>query len=205
VSIALADDFKTTDGKQYKDATVTHVEPDGIVVKTKSGISKIYFQELPQEVQQRFNYDPQRAANYSAQQNAALEQAQKQQAASTQEIQQQADATQKALQNVGKQQALQILQQQYNHLQSRENDLQARLDQATQPGPTHQEVRGRRTYTIHDRNPLGDEIGPLQTQLKAVRREKHEVEQRFNEWKKNSDRQEPYRIHGSLTLPACSL
>src|SRR5262245_17947978 len=66
ISIALADDFKTFDGKEYKDATVTHVEPDGIVVKTKSGISKIYFQKLPKEVQQRFNYDPQQAAAYSA-------------------------------------------------------------------------------------------------------------------------------------------
>jgi hypothetical protein len=36
-SIALADDFKTVDGKEYKDATVTNVEPDGIVIKTKSG------------------------------------------------------------------------------------------------------------------------------------------------------------------------
>ena len=72
-SIALADDFKTLNGKEYKDATVTHVEPDGIGVKTKSGISKLYFQELPKEVQQRFNYDPQQAAAYSAQQNAAMQ------------------------------------------------------------------------------------------------------------------------------------
>jgi hypothetical protein len=39
------------------DATVSRVEPDGIVVKTKSGISKVYFVELPKEVQQRFGYD----------------------------------------------------------------------------------------------------------------------------------------------------
>ena len=50
VSLALADDFKTNNGKEYKDATVTQVEPDGIVVKTKSGISKLYFQELPKHV-----------------------------------------------------------------------------------------------------------------------------------------------------------
>ena len=84
VSLALADDSKTTDGKEYKDATVTHVEPDGIVVKTKSGISKLYFVELPKEVQQRFNYDPQQATAYSAAQNAAMrktsEKAAKQQA-----------------------------------------------------------------------------------------------------------------------------
>src|SRR4029077_7196909 len=53
-SIALAEDFKTINGKEYKDATVSRVEPDGIVLKTKSGISKVYFRELPKEVQERF-------------------------------------------------------------------------------------------------------------------------------------------------------
>src|SRR5436189_5042001 len=72
-SLAVADDFKTNNGKEYKDATVTQVEPDGIVVKTKSGISKLYFQELPREVQQRFNYNPQQAGAYSAAQNAAMQ------------------------------------------------------------------------------------------------------------------------------------
>ena len=55
-SIALADDFKTIDGKIYKDATISHVEADGIVIKTKTGISKIYFVELPKDVQERFHY-----------------------------------------------------------------------------------------------------------------------------------------------------
>jgi hypothetical protein len=50
-SIALADDFKTTDGKEYKNVTVKRVEPDGIVLSSKSGISKVYFTELPKEVQ----------------------------------------------------------------------------------------------------------------------------------------------------------
>jgi hypothetical protein len=69
-SIALADDFKTIDGKEYKNATVSRVEPDGIVLKSKSGISKVYFVELPNEVQQRFKYDPQQASAYSAEQAA---------------------------------------------------------------------------------------------------------------------------------------
>jgi hypothetical protein len=50
VSLALADD-----GKEYKDATVSRVEPDGIVLRTKFGISKVYFVELPKEVQERFH------------------------------------------------------------------------------------------------------------------------------------------------------
>jgi hypothetical protein len=56
-SIALADDFKTINGKEYKNATVNRVEADGIVLKSKSGISKVYFVELPKEVQERFGYD----------------------------------------------------------------------------------------------------------------------------------------------------
>jgi len=55
-SATLADDFKTTDGKEYKDVTVSRVETDGIVLRTKSGITKLYFTELPKDVQERFHY-----------------------------------------------------------------------------------------------------------------------------------------------------
>jgi hypothetical protein len=65
-SLALSDDFKTVNGKEYKHATATHVEPDGIVLKTKSGISKVYFTELPKEVQERFHYNPANAAQFTA-------------------------------------------------------------------------------------------------------------------------------------------
>ena len=55
-SLGLAEDFKTIDGKIYKDATISHVEADGIVIRTKTGISKIYFVELPKDVQERFHH-----------------------------------------------------------------------------------------------------------------------------------------------------
>jgi hypothetical protein len=61
-SVALAEDFKTVSGKVYKDATVSRIEADGIVLKTKTGISKVYFTELPKEVQARFYSDSQKAA-----------------------------------------------------------------------------------------------------------------------------------------------
>ena len=51
MSLALADDFKTINGKEYKNVTVSRVEADGIVIKTKTGLSKIYFAELPKDVQ----------------------------------------------------------------------------------------------------------------------------------------------------------
>src|SRR5439155_5935972 len=55
-SLALSEDFKTTNGKVYKDATVSRIEADGIVLKTEKGIFKVYFAELPQEVQERFHW-----------------------------------------------------------------------------------------------------------------------------------------------------
>ena len=64
-SITLADDFKTIDGKEYKNAKVSRVEPDGLVLMTKSGISKVYFVELPEDVQQRFGYGPAKAAEFN--------------------------------------------------------------------------------------------------------------------------------------------
>src|SRR6266513_2270111 len=53
-SPALAEDFKTIAGKEYKNVAVSRVEADGIVIKSKSGISKVYFVELPKDVQERF-------------------------------------------------------------------------------------------------------------------------------------------------------
>ena len=57
-SLAFAEDFKTINGKEYKDATITRVEADGIVLRTKTGISKVYFFELPQDVQGKFHPGP---------------------------------------------------------------------------------------------------------------------------------------------------
>jgi thioredoxin 1 len=79
-AVALADDFSTIDGREYKNVTVSRVEPDGIVLKSKSGISKVYFLELPPEVQNRFHYDAGNAAAYSAEQAASQAAYQMQQA-----------------------------------------------------------------------------------------------------------------------------
>src|ERR1700745_2664797 len=67
-TVALADDFKTVQGKEYKNVTVNRVEPDGLVLKSKSGISKVYFVELPKEVQERFHYNSAVASAYSVRQ-----------------------------------------------------------------------------------------------------------------------------------------
>jgi hypothetical protein len=78
-SLAPAEDFKTINGKEYKNVTVSRIESDGIVLKSKSGITKLYFTELPKDVQERFHYDSAQGAHSTvdgqataAQQNAAF-------------------------------------------------------------------------------------------------------------------------------------
>src|SRR5437867_10055320 len=72
-SLVFADDFKTIDGKEYKNVKVSPVEPDGLVLSSKSGISKVYFAELPKEVQEGFHYDAAKGDAYSAEQTANQE------------------------------------------------------------------------------------------------------------------------------------
>ena len=135
---ALSEDFKTVNGKEYNDATVTRVEPDGIVVKTNSGITKVYFTELPKDVQEHFHYDAGKAASYSAKQAANYTAYQRQQD-ETQRQQQAADAKTEA--SVAAQQAAtnrtQALQTRYSELQKREDDLLRQIGQAKQPGPEY--------------------------------------------------------------------
>src|SRR5439155_9475432 len=59
--------------------TVSRVEPDGLVLSSKSGISKVYFTELPKEVQERFHYDAAKGDAYSTEQTASQEALYKQQ------------------------------------------------------------------------------------------------------------------------------
>ena len=66
-SLVLAEDFKTINGKLYKDATISRVERDGIVLRTKTGISKVYFIELPKDVQERFHPRPSPTETVAAQ------------------------------------------------------------------------------------------------------------------------------------------
>jgi hypothetical protein len=73
VSLALAEDFKTLSGKEYKNATVTRVEADGIIVRTAGGISKIYFVELPKDVADKW-LAPIHAAERAAEEKRIKEQ-----------------------------------------------------------------------------------------------------------------------------------
>ena len=66
-SLALADDFKTTDGKEYKNAKVSRVDPDGIVITFSGGTVKIPFTKLSEELQRKYNYNPEAAKSFAGQ------------------------------------------------------------------------------------------------------------------------------------------
>src|SRR6266704_1163912 len=91
-SLALAEDFKTINGKEYKNATVTRVEPDGIVLRTKSGIIKVYFIELSKDVQERFHYNVQ-TPRHSAEPNPELDAIRERQKEAIRERQEEAATT----------------------------------------------------------------------------------------------------------------
>ena len=172
---ALAEDFETVTGKEYKDATITRLEPDGIVVKTKSGLTKVYFAELPKNMQERFHYDPQRAHAYSAEQDANYSLYQKQQFEARH---QQEDAAAKNQAKFAEQQATanrrQALQERYGALQQQEDAILHSIVEAKKPGPAY--WSGSKTQTLHHYpNPKASELPVLESHLSDVRREKSEV------------------------------
>ncbi len=174
-SAAFPDDFKTVNGKEYKDATVTRVEPDGIVIKTKSGISKLPFAELPKDVQERFHYDQQKASEFSAEQAANYTAYQKQQEEAQRE-REDVSAKQKTL--LAEQEAAknrtQALQARYGELQKQEDDLLLQIGEAKQPGPAYYGGKNNRTL-LHHPNPQKSQLPLLQSHLSDVRHEKNQV------------------------------
>jgi hypothetical protein len=179
ISVAQADDFKTVTGKEYKNATVSRVEPDGIVLTNKAGISKVYFSELPKNVQERFGYNPQRAADYSVQQSAGFDQIRKEQAEASRR---EAEAIQKANRSLAEQQTrqneLRALQTRYEELGRQEDDLLLRVGEAKKPGPAY--FGGKNNKTLrHSANPQASQLPFLQSHLKDVRHEKELVRKRL--------------------------
>jgi len=72
--LTFAEELKRADGTTLK-ATVVRAEPDGLVVQTDSGVEKIDFVFLSDELQKRFKYDAAKAREYHASQVAAHQQA----------------------------------------------------------------------------------------------------------------------------------
>ena len=179
ISLTFADDFKTLAGKEYKNVTVSRVEPDGIVLTGKAGISKVYFTELPKDVQERFGYDSQKAGVYSAQQSAGFEQVRKQQEeASRQKAQASQKENQSRAQQASRQNDLRTLQSQYQELQRQEDDLLLRIGEAKAPGPAYRGGKNNKTL-LHRPNPQASQLPLLQSHLKDVRHEKDQVRKQF--------------------------
>jgi hypothetical protein len=56
-AIAFGDDFKTIDGKEYKNVTVDRVEPDGLIITHSVGRAKIPLTKLPKYLQEKYYRD----------------------------------------------------------------------------------------------------------------------------------------------------
>jgi hypothetical protein len=171
-SAAFAEDFKTVNGKEYKDATVSRVEPDGVVLKTKSGIIKVYFTELPKDVQERFHYDSSKAASYSSEQAANYGAYQNQESEARRQREDAASKNNAIL--AGQQAAINRthgLQARYEELQREEDALLQRIGEANQPGQPYWVGKTLHHYP----NPKKNQVSFLQSHLSDVRREKNEV------------------------------
>jgi hypothetical protein len=134
-SLALADDFKTINGKQYKNATISRVEPDGISVKFSGGLVKIPFTELPKDLQQKYNYDPEKAAAAQSAEMAVVEQ-----------TNQQVEESNKQRKEVEQQKAL---ENQQSQLQQQAENLRAQI------GGANNSARETRYGNVHERAKLG--------------------------------------------------
>ena len=51
-------------GHVYKNASIIRIEPDGLSIKHEGGIAKLFFSELPPDMQEKYGYDPAKATQY---------------------------------------------------------------------------------------------------------------------------------------------
>ena len=70
-SPAAPTEITTQDGKVYRGVTVDRIEADGIVIDYRlegggSGIAKVKFVNLPENLQRQYGYDPQKAAAFES-------------------------------------------------------------------------------------------------------------------------------------------
>src|SRR5437879_1013049 len=183
-SIALADDFKTTNGKEYKNVAVSRVEPDGIVLTTNFGISKVYFTELPKDVQERFHYDPEKAAAAHAAQLAAVRQANERTQQGDELIKQRRQEQQKQQRQGAEQQAkqgnVQALVDRLSDLQQQEENLLVQIGKAEKAATDNR----RRWYSqggLVDSDPSEAQQPLLRGRLDNVRNEKRRIERQLEQ------------------------
>jgi len=201
--VARADDFKTIDGKEYKDATVSRVEPDGIVLTTNSGISKVYFIELPREVQERFHYDAAKAAQFSTASQKAVgqfnevlvtqqqEEAQERQRRAVEIAQQQRQGEQQQRQAdailVRRQQQWARARQRYAHQQQEK----ATARQASQRGRQRQLAGAAASQRAQDDQRI--DLEHMRSLEKMQRENDLSTQQQRVEWARQNESRESYK------------
>ena len=183
-SLALAEDFKTINGKEYKNATVTQVEADGIILKTKTGISKVYFSELPEDVRNRFHYDPEKAA---AAQAAAAQQAAEVNKQTTELDKQRKDAYEEQLNQQGKLRYVQALMDRLVQLQQEEENLLAKIGRLENTGAVSwSRWNTQGSVHVYANDPARADLPLLRGRLENVREEKQKVTAELNRAQRES-------------------
>lgn len=65
------DELRTLSGKTYIAVWVLALEPDGLRLQHEAGVSKVSYEDLPEEVRRQFPHDPLEAAKYASSAEAA--------------------------------------------------------------------------------------------------------------------------------------
>ncbi len=58
------DDLEAADGMVYRNVQVRRIEPDGLTIQHDGGMTKLPYPLLPEDLQQKHEYDPAKAAQY---------------------------------------------------------------------------------------------------------------------------------------------
>ncbi len=64
-------ELRLSTGKVLTQVQITAVEPDGLRLRHATGVSKVRFADLPEQVQRKYPYDPNKAAEFAARETAA--------------------------------------------------------------------------------------------------------------------------------------
>ena len=72
-----SNDLAAADGRIYRNVQVRKIEPDGLTLRHDAGLTKLAFPLLPEDWQRKYEYDPQKAANYERATAAARAQAER--------------------------------------------------------------------------------------------------------------------------------
>ncbi|MCG2658625.1 MAG: hypothetical protein L6437_00055 [Kiritimatiellae bacterium] len=66
-AVAYGDDITTLDGTVYKAAKVTRTTPSTLTIMHKAGVVTVPFSNLPNDIREKYGYDPSKAEAYARQ------------------------------------------------------------------------------------------------------------------------------------------